>query len=219
MLQRAARRTEPTMEISWLDWFGYAASAVILISLTMSSIVRLRWINLAGAVMFAAFGYMIGSIPTGTLNAGIAFIDIYYLIRLYRAEDELAIVEAERTSPFLAHFLQRNADEIARIFGESTIPENDRVFLYLRNNSVAGLLAGSEVDRTFTIHIDFVTRRYRDLRIGQHFLREERLKSVLPGVSRLQAHAYDRTHEAYLRQVGFARSDDTPHQFIKTIEA
>ena len=80
------------MTIPWLDWFGYLASVVILISLTMSSIVRLRWINLAGAVMFAAFGYLIGSIPTGTLNLGIALIDIYYLVRLYRAKDELAMV-------------------------------------------------------------------------------------------------------------------------------
>ena len=46
------------MGIHWLDWFGYAASGVILISLTMSSIVKLRWINLAGAVMFAVFGFL-----------------------------------------------------------------------------------------------------------------------------------------------------------------
>ncbi|MFW6213587.1 MAG: hypothetical protein ACOC8L_11865, partial [Spirochaetota bacterium] len=61
--------------VGWLEWFGYAASVVILISLTMSSIVKLRWINLAGAVMFAAYGYLIGSIPTGSLNLGIALID------------------------------------------------------------------------------------------------------------------------------------------------
>ncbi|MCK4513815.1 MAG: hypothetical protein KAU31_01090 [Spirochaetaceae bacterium] len=36
------------MTINWLDWFGYAASVVILVSLTMTSIVRLRWTNLAG---------------------------------------------------------------------------------------------------------------------------------------------------------------------------
>ena len=205
------------MEINWLDWFGYAASLVILISLTMSSIVRLRWINLAGAIMFACFGFLIGSIPTGSLNAGIALIDIYYLVKLYGARDELAIVEIERSSPFLAHFLQRNQDELEHIFGGSTIPEHDRVFLYLRDNSVAGLLAGAESGSTFTIHIDFVTRRYRDLRIGQFFLQEERLKSVLPQTSRLEAQASDHAHEVYLRQVGFSRSDESSERFVKTL--
>lgn len=204
------------MQISWIDWFGYAASVVILISLTMSSIVRLRWINLLGALMFATFGYLIGSIPTGTLNAGIAIIDIYYLLRLYRARDELAIVEIERFSPFLAHFLQRNEEEIQRLFGRSVIPPDDQVFLYLRNNNVAGLLAGSLSGETFVIHIDFVTRAYRDLRIGQHFL-QKRLSSVLPGVTQLEAHAADESHAAYLRQVGFMRSDDSPETFVKSI--
>jgi hypothetical protein len=205
------------MEITWLDWFGYAASVVILISLTMSSIVRLRWINLAGAILFATFGFLIGSVPTGSLNACIALIDIYYLVKLYSAKDELAIVEVERSSPFLAHFLQRNKDELEHIFGGSTIPERDRVFLYLRDNSVAGLLAGAESGKTFTIHIDFVTRRYRDLRIGQFFLQEERLKSVLPKVSQLEARANDHAHEVYLRHVGFSRSDESQERYVKSL--
>ena len=203
------------MEINWLDWFGYAASVVILISLTMSSIVRLRWINLAGAIMFATFGYMIGSIPTGTLNAGIALIDIYSLVRLYRANDELAIVEIGRKSPFLAHFLRRNEGEIEQFFGVTGIPQSDQVFLYLRNNSVAGLLSGQQQGETFVIHIDFVTRKYRDLKIGRYFLQEARLRSLMPGVLRLEAHANDDSHASYLRQIGFSSSDDDSAKFIK----
>lgn len=70
--------------ISILELFGYAGSFVVLISLTMSSIVRLRWINLLGATMFTIYASLIGAYPAIFMNFGIMIIDIYYLCKLYR---------------------------------------------------------------------------------------------------------------------------------------
>jgi hypothetical protein len=206
------------MEINWLDWFGYAASVVILISLTMSSIVRLRWINLAGAIMFAAFGFLIGSIPTGSLNLGIAFIDIYYLWRIYRTRDELAIVEADLGSGYFNHFWELNQKDIVRIFGDMDLSQDQRAFYFLRNNATAGILVGHETDdETFRIDIDYVTPIYRDLKIGLHFFAESRIKSVLPRMKRLQATADAGIHERYLRQLGFQEVDGQTGVFARTL--
>jgi hypothetical protein len=205
------------MSINWLEWFGYAASVVILISLTMSSIVKLRWINLAGAIMFAAYGYLIGSIPTGTLNLGIAFIDIYYLARLYRAKDDLSIVAVEPDSPFVLHFWKVNGKEIAAIFGIAQPLLDAETFLYLRNNSVAGILAGRREGELFMIKVDYVVPTYRDLKIGEYFLQESRISEVLPGVRTLEITVTDETHEAYLRHVGFRKSSDDPRSYTKRI--
>ncbi len=206
------------MSINWLEWFGYAASLVILISLTMSSIVKLRWINLAGAIMFAAYGYLIGSIPTGTLNLGIAFIDIYYLLRLYRAKEDLSIVAVEPDSPFVAHFWKVNGKELAQIFGVDRPLLEAETFLYLRDNSVAGVLAGRREGEVFWIKVDYVIATYRDLKIGEHFLQESRISEVLPGVAALKIAVSDETHEAYLKHVGFRRSSDVPRVYSKKIE-
>jgi len=100
------------MSINWVDWFGYFASVVVLISLTMSSIVKLRWINLIGAIMFSSFGFMIGSLPTGLLNLGIVFIDIYYLYIIYTKKEDFAMVEAEMDSKYFKHFIDSNIAEI-----------------------------------------------------------------------------------------------------------
>jgi len=35
-----------------IEWTGYLASIVVLISLLMASVVKLRWINMAGAFLF-----------------------------------------------------------------------------------------------------------------------------------------------------------------------
>ena len=64
-----------------MDYLGYAASLIVLISLLMSSIKKLRWINLAGALLFGIYGFMIQSLPTGFMNLGIVIIDIYYLVK------------------------------------------------------------------------------------------------------------------------------------------
>ncbi|MFP4115107.1 MAG: GNAT family N-acetyltransferase [Spirochaetales bacterium] len=194
------------MGIGWLDWFGYLASVVILVSLTMSSIVKLRWINLAGAAMFSTYGFLIGSIPTGGLNLGIAIVDIYYLVRLYREKDHVAIVRADAESEIFRHFWKVNRDDIARYFGNvRPDPEYD-AFFYLRNNNTAGVLLGTRTDEsTFRILVDYVTPQYRDLRIGQYVIAEANLKERLPEVHTLVADAGNTEHQAYLERLGFER--------------
>ncbi|MEZ5149235.1 MAG: hypothetical protein R2759_19740 [Bacteroidales bacterium] len=51
-----------SMELSVLEWIGYMASGIIALSMTMSSIVKFRWINLVGAGTFATYGFLIGAI-------------------------------------------------------------------------------------------------------------------------------------------------------------
>lgn len=71
------------MEIDWLEWLGYLASVIVLISLLMSDILKLRWINLVGSSLFSLYGFLIGALPVGFMNFGIALINIYYLFKLY----------------------------------------------------------------------------------------------------------------------------------------
>ncbi len=68
------------MEINILEWIGYAASVIIALSMTMNSIVKFRWINLAGAITFSAYGFLIGALPVGFLNGFIVCVDIFFIL-------------------------------------------------------------------------------------------------------------------------------------------
>ena len=53
-----------------MDWIhvlkeviGYAASLIILVSLLMTNVYRLRLINLAGSLCFSLYGWLIGAWP------------------------------------------------------------------------------------------------------------------------------------------------------------
>jgi large-conductance mechanosensitive channel len=67
------------------EWVGYLASVVVAISLMMADIKKLRWWNLIGAGLFVAYGLAIDAIPVALVNFFIVIIDVYYLVKLYKA--------------------------------------------------------------------------------------------------------------------------------------
>ncbi len=201
-------RYTPRMNVSWLEWFGYLASVVVLVSLAMRSIAKLRWINLAGSLLFAAYGFLIGSIPTGALNIGIAGINAYFLFKIYSTGEELVLIEANLASPYFRHFWNTNRGEILRLFGDVPLSSDKRAFYFLRNNITAGILVGHEMDDTdFCIDIDFVTREYRDFKLGRYFIAGGRLATVMPRMHRLRARPSSAIHRRYLKKLGFVEAD------------
>lgn len=68
------------------EWVGYLASVVVAVSLMMSDIKKLRWLNLLGAILFVAYGMAIHAYPVAAVNFFIVLIDIYYLVVIYREQ-------------------------------------------------------------------------------------------------------------------------------------
>lgn len=66
------------------EMLGYSASVLVAISLMMQSVVKLRTINLVGAILFSVYGVVIGAFPVAFLNGFIAIVNIYYLHQMYR---------------------------------------------------------------------------------------------------------------------------------------
>ena len=67
--------------MGWTEWIGYAASLLVAVSLMMGSLVRLRWLNLVGAVTFTVYGLVIRAYPVAVVNAFIVVINVWHLVR------------------------------------------------------------------------------------------------------------------------------------------
>lgn len=63
-----------------IDLLGFAGSGLIIFSLTMKSIVRLRLVGLAGAVVFVSYGLWLGAWPVVATNLATSTIN---LVRLW----------------------------------------------------------------------------------------------------------------------------------------
>ncbi len=159
------------MDISLLHWIGYFASITIALSMTMNSILKFRWINLAGALTFSTYGVLIGAWPVGFLNAFIAMIDIYYLNSIYSKKEVFEILEVRADNRYLVRFLQFHDKDIQHFFpGFSYQPELNTVsFFVLRNMAVAGVfLAHRKEDHCLSVGLDFVLPEYRDFKNGEY---------------------------------------------------
>lgn len=199
------------MEISLLQWVGYFASIVIAISMTMSSILKFRWINLAGAVMFSTYGFMIGALPVGFLNAFIGLVDIYYLNSIYSKKDVFEILEIKADNKYLLRFLQFHEDDIEKFFpGFGYRPEINTVsFFVLRNMAVAGIfLAHRDQNHCLSVGLDFVLPEYRDFKNGKYIYLRLKDRFINEGYTKVVADGRSEKYAQYLKKLGFEKNTE-----------
>lgn len=193
-----------------IEWIGYLASIIIAVSMLMSSLLMLRWINLVGAALFSVYGFIIGALPVGFLNGFIVAIDIYYLTKMYSKKEFFKILEVKAGNKYLLQFLEFYKDDIQKFFpGFTYKPEiNTLSFFVLRNMSVAGIVLAREVgSKELVIGLDYAIPEYRDLKAGRfiyqnsHFFAEK-------GYHTLYSENKNKTHLKFLTKMGFEKCKD-----------
>lgn len=76
-------------EGNWIEWIGYAASIMIGISMFMKDMVKLRFINLIGSLLFVIYGFIIKAYPVAIVNLVIVFVNIYYIYKILTKREVL----------------------------------------------------------------------------------------------------------------------------------
>ncbi len=209
------------IDLDMIEWVGYAASLIILVSLLMRSLKRLRIVNTCGALIFAVYGLLIGSFPVFLMNAGIALINLYYLRQFFAAKEYFTILPVAKNEDYAKALIDFHKGEIERFMdmSEDMLENSDFRFLILRNMVPAGLFLARERDaKTLEVMLDYATPPYRDFKTGAHIFEKERARFRKKGYERFLAFAKSGTHERYLKRMGFeAASTDGSPAFVKTI--
>ena len=193
----------------YLEWLGYLASLIVLISLLMSSVKRLRWINLMGSLIFAIYGFLIGSIPVGVMNIGIILINIYYLVQMYTQKNYFKLLKMENSSDYINYFISTHKEDMTRFI---KVPENIddagyMSYFILRNTIPAGLFILKPADDdTLEILIDYVTPTYQDFKLGYYIFNDNAEFFKKLGYQTFITKAYSHAHEKYLLRMGFAKT-------------
>jgi len=73
---------------TWVELLGYLGSALVVCSTLMTSVVRLRLVNMAGSVLSGVYGLIIGSFPLALMNFCLIVINGWNLYRLLKMKQE-----------------------------------------------------------------------------------------------------------------------------------
>lgn len=188
----------------WIEAFGYLASFIVVFSLTRTSVKKLWIINGIGALGFITYACIIESYPTALMNLGALVIDIVQLYRLYRVRVSFELVSATPGSGYYMWFVDKHAADIAAFDPEGRYKTAEKIFFYVRNNEVAGLLAYNTTETSSAdIVLDYVTDKFRDCRIGRYFFGNDNPFFREVGISKFTTKTTNPKHEGYLRQIGF----------------
>ena len=189
-----------------VEMIGYLGSILVVVSMLMSSVVKLRVINTIGSGIFAAYALMIHSYPTALMNGFLIGINIYNLLKLTRKDRSYDLVEGAEGEGLLRYLLDYYREDIRLYFPDFSADSGaNRVYLVCCNGNPAGVLLGTDDGQgTLQVLLDYSTPTYRDCSIGAY------LYSKLPskGIHTLIfAGQETQTHAAYLTKMGFVKEN------------
>ena len=189
----------------YIELIGYLGSLLVVISMLMTSVVKLRVINMIGSMIFTGYALAIHSYPTAAMNLCLVLINMFNLYKVFRGKREYTIVDVSSEDVFVRYFLDSNAADIKKFFPRlDTALPYDYVYLICHHTEAAGLfLATTESDGVLNIKLDYVNPAYRDSSVGTYLYKRLSVQHVTKCVLDNPSDS----HRPYLKKMGFSEQN------------
>lgn len=197
-----------------LELVGWLGSAVLIVSLLQTRVMRFRVLNTVSCAVLIVYNAAIAVWPMAAMNVVLVAINLWVMARLVRERHDERVYDAVPIGveqPFLHRLLERHAADIAT-FNPDLPPEVTRVaehaFLVSTQDQVVGVVL-SRQGRTPTeqqVLLDYVLPAYRDFTPGEFVFRADGPFARI-GTQRVVASAGMAASEKYLRSVGFVERE------------
>jgi GNAT superfamily N-acetyltransferase len=193
------------------ELLGYLASALIAMSMMMSSVLWLRVINMTGAVAFTIYGLLIHAYPVAALNGLIVVVNGSYLLRMLTTKEYFQLLKLDPQSDYLNYFLGFYRADIKTMLPDFEYhPVENQVTLFILRDCkpVGAFIAVQTSAGVLRVVLDYVIPGYRDLKVGRYLFLERAEFFRERGIREIVATARTKAFRAYLLRVGFAPAQD-----------
>ena len=190
---------------SVIEVIGYVGSLLVLVSFLMTSVFKLRIVNMIGSLIFMVYALIIRSYPTALMNGALVLINLHFLWKMSHHEKAYDVVRVKNDDHFLDYLLRQYGDDIRACFpgiGLDTAAA-DCGYITCCQNAPAGIFLGRETPQGMEILLDYSTPEYRDFSLGRALMRT--LKQ--DGVHTLLFQGPDEHHKEYLQKTGFRKTE------------
>lgn len=194
----------PILEI--IGWFG---SALLVVSLLQTRVMRLRVLNSAASAVLVGYNAALGVWPMVAMNVVLVGINLTVIWRMVRQRHDARAYDVVRVGvgeAFLARLIERHAGDIARFNGASDalLAQAEHAFLVTSGDEVVGVVlsrTGAAADEQQVV-LDYVLPPYRDFTPGEFVFRTDGPFAQM-GARRVVASQAMTASSAYLAAVGF----------------
>lgn len=188
-----------------IEAFGYLGSLLVLVSMLMTSVVKLRIINTIGSVIFTIYAFIIKSYPTAFMNLCLVIINLRFLWKMSRTDKEYEIIKTDGNDALLNHLLDYYHDDIMKCFPGISYDTKkaDQIYVVLCQGKPVGMTLGKRDDDSLELSLDYSIPEFRDFSIGAYLL--SNLKKE--GIKKVVYRGPDENHLNYLKRLGFEYND------------
>jgi hypothetical protein len=192
--------------VDLLSIVGWGGSALVVVSLLQTRILRLRVLNLIGCVVLIGFNAAIEVWPMVGMNAVLAVINLLQMWRLLEHRHDAAeyeVLEVNRSDAYLGHVLATHHKDIDRFNPGFTATASPYAFLVQHGDRTVGVvLAHDAGDGRAQIDLDYVLPEYRDFTPGEFVYRRSDVFTD-HGFHQVLAPPRMRDSKPYLNRLGF----------------
>jgi len=193
-----------------LSIIGWVGSALVVVSLLQTRILRLRALNLVGCVILVGFNLAIEVWPLVGMNVVLTLINVVQLWRLLRYrhdEGTYAVLQVGPNDAYLDYVLASHSKDINRFNPGFTAANSPYAFLVQhRERTVGVVLAHDAGEGRAQIDLDYVVPEYRDFTPGEFVYRRSDVFTDR-GFRQVLAPPRMRESASYLSRLGFRRED------------
>ncbi len=197
--------------IPTIEWVGYLASLLVALSLTMSSIIKLRWINLFGAMLFTIYALIIDALPVALVNGFISVVNIYFLIIISNKKEAFKLFNVDARDKILNAFLDYHSKDIMNLAPEYdfSVPSSGKNYIIMRNMDIAGVFIGDKAGSDeLEVVLDYVSPKYRDFKLGDFVYRKDSEIFQDDDIKKVKGKAKTKAYRTYFKRMGFKKHSE-----------
>lgn len=157
-----------TTELFIFNCIGYVGSLLVIISMMMTSMIKLRFINSTGCVFSIIYSILTLSIPVLILNGALFIINVIQIIRHYIIKRNYEVIHADVDGFTLRHFTHKYEGIIQKenpSFFDNFKKANFARVVFSDDEVVAMIVGKSSKGKELDIYLDFIDKNAKNLKL------------------------------------------------------
>ena len=186
----------------YLEIFGYIGTALVIVSMMMTSVLKLRIINMCGGLISLIYAVCVNTWPVVVLNACLITINFVQTVRALRGRDEVTLVKVGENDPTARHLLGIWQKDFEKQYPDCNLQEKqwgEIHILYVEQQAI-GFFVGERNGELLSINMGYLIPSCRTATMSERIFAALHAEGIRTLTS---CEFYNKNVYRYLHRVGF----------------